>query len=464
MSYSRTYSLTDLSQPDISFERFRDELAAGHSPAIIEAQQAYDILNARRVSPRGLLAMFRHESAYGLLGICKQYDTKSPGNVRTSSTGKGMSVYPPNRGQFQQFRSWQDGWDDFGYRLISPSYPYAQRGANTIEEIIPIFAPASDNNDTEDYINSVVTAMNGYDVMIPDRLSSMQNIPVVWIPAPLSNYNFGHGPYELIVIHDIEGSADSAVNTFLNPGREASTHIITDPLKNRFVQMVGFNSTAWTAGSNKGNSNGLNIENPGYAGQPFDSRVIEYCGIVVGTFAAYTGIPITKLTKDQANTPGVKGICGHGDLIQHGPVSNWHWDPGPTFPWDSMLTIARNVRDGLGVIPDDSSVFFPETGYGVLGGILADWKAAGGINRIGYPHSWEYDTVESGVVIRRQWFERGCAEWIPNRPNQPDVTWSLLGNAVIDNWPELIKWQTDKLERAAFIPGKSMADAPEPDE
>ena len=464
VTYSRTYSLTEVSNPDIPYERFRDELAGYHSPATNDAQASYEKIAARRISQRGLLAMFKHESAYGLLGICRQFDTKSPGNVRTSSTGKGTSIYPAGRGQFQRFTNWPDGWDDFAYRLISQSYPYIKNGANTVEEIVPIFAPKDDNNDPEDYINSVVTAMNGYDIMIPDRLSSMQSIPVVWIPAPISNYNYGHGPYELIVIHDIEGSADSAVNTFLNPGREASTHIITDPNKNRFVQMVGMQSTAWTAGSNKGNSNGLNIENPGYAGQPFDPRVVEYCGIAVGTFAAYTGIPITKLTKEQANTPGTRGICGHGDLIQHGPVKDWHYDPGNTWPWDSMLSIARNVRDGLGVLPGDQPVFFSTTGFGVLGGILSDFARIGGVPIIGYPRSWEYDTVESGVKIRRQWFERGCAEWIPNRPDHPDVTWSLVGSAIIDNWPELIKWQNDKYERAAFIPGSSMADAPSPDE
>src|SRR5690606_26780910 len=132
-------------------------------------------------------------------------------------------------------------------------------------------------------------------------------------PAPPTNYATGHGPYELIVIHSIEGSAESGIATLSNPARRASTHFITDPDRQRIVQMVGTRSEAWTSGDYKGNRNGLNIENPGFAGRPFDPRVVAYCGRLCGVLARNFGIPLIRLTPEQANTPGVKGICGHGD-------------------------------------------------------------------------------------------------------------------------------------------------------
>jgi N-acetylmuramoyl-L-alanine amidase len=294
---------------------------------------------------------------------------------------------------------------------------------------------------------------------LTDRVSTILNIPVVWIPSPASNYNAGHGPYELIVIHDIEGSAQSGIDTLSNPNRQASTHFITDPGRNRIVQMVGLYSTAWTAGSNKGNDNGINIENPGFAGKPFDPLVVSYCGKIAGYIAAHTGIPIRHLSRAEANAPGVKGICGHGDLDQHKPQSEWHWDPGPTWPWDTMLSIAEQTRQ-LVQAGGDPGPFFPETGFGVRGGILADFTLRGGVPIIGYPRSWEYDTRENGVKIRRQWFQRACAEWIPNRPDQPDVTWTLLGDAIIDNWFVLGEWQFTRTTHSAFEPGRGWNDEP----
>jgi hypothetical protein len=402
--------------------------------------------------------MFGHESGYGRLGICATYDTKSPGNVRTSSTHKGETIQTP-RGEFQRFPTWVLGWNDMAYRLVSPDYPYVQQNATTLEQIIPLFAPSSDSNDPESYIADVLYRMNRYD-MGPDRYASMDGLPVVWIPAPLSNYGGPHSQeYKWIVIHDIEGSADSGVQTLSDPGRQASVQFINDPQKNRVVQMLGTGSEAWGAGNDEANTKGLHIENPGTAGQPYPSNVAYNCGRIAGVLARDFGIPVRRITTAEFQA-GVPGFLGHGDVKpQHGPQSNWHTDPGPTWDWNTTLSIAAQVAGGTGA-GTQPGPFFHETGFGVLGGILGDFAAGGSVSRFGYPRSWEYDTVENGVKIRRQWFERGCAEWIPNRPDQPDVTWALLGSAILDNWNLLATWQNDRTTRAAFTPGNSWADAP----
>ena len=47
------------------------------------------------------------------------------------------------------------------YKLISNEY-IDGRGAKTIEQIIPIYAPASDNNNVPNYINTVVSLVAGW--------------------------------------------------------------------------------------------------------------------------------------------------------------------------------------------------------------------------------------------------------------------------------------------------------------
>lgn len=430
ISVSRQSNIVNVKPDDISYEQFRDAIRWLNSPAIYDSEEAYNRLLHYPVSICAVLAIAIHDSRIGTEGINKTHNTKNVGNVRSSALNRG-TVIDTHKGQFVRFDTYADGWEDIAARLVSTRYPYAKQNAITIEKIIPIYAPKSDNNNPEHYIVDVVLQMNRL-YMGPDRYTKIDNINVVWIPSPTSNYNSGHDAYEKIVIHSIEGSAQSGINTLSNPLREASTHFVTDPDNQRIVQMVGTKSTAWTSGNYLGNSRGLNIENPGFAGRPFDPRVTNYCGRLVGVLSRDFDIPLVRLTKAQANTPGIKGVCAHADFEQNGPQSQWHYDPGHTWEWDMMFAAARNIgqtgTDGGGIIPP----FFPATGYGVSGGIRNSFTDGGGVARYGYPRSREFDIIENGQPVRVQWFQRGRAEYAPNRnPNDHNVTWSLLGDIVL---------------------------------
>src|SRR5690606_10109159 len=132
-----------------------------------------------------------------------------------------------------------------------------------------------------------------------------------------------------------------------------------------------------------------------------------------------------------------------------------------TWPWEEMLNYARNVAGGGDPpLPGD---WFPETGFGVLGGIAASWRDHGGVSGFGYPISWEYDTYQNGKRVRVQWFERGRAEWAPGREGKHNVTWGLLGSEILEMMRHIQnnvaldynEWLDDiRTHPWAFVPGR----------
>jgi hypothetical protein len=156
-------------EPRISQETFRRVLERVGSPALSESDAGYEAVVRYRVDPAFALAIFKHESNYGKAGICALYDTKNPGNTRSSRTGVGEVILTP-RGRFVKYPSWAEGWRDLAYRLTDPSYVYAARGLDTVEEIIPTWAPAADGNAPERSIEAVVEAMNEYVAMEAKRM------------------------------------------------------------------------------------------------------------------------------------------------------------------------------------------------------------------------------------------------------------------------------------------------------
>lgn len=145
---------------DIPLALFEQVQRDANSPAADAARDAYATLSSIQVSIAFCLAVFHHESQYGKLGICHDFDTKSPGNTRSTRTGIGTVITIPNRGPFVRYPRWQDGWQDLAFRLVDPNYAYAKEGRRTIRQIIERFAPVSDNNRPDAYINAVVNDMN----------------------------------------------------------------------------------------------------------------------------------------------------------------------------------------------------------------------------------------------------------------------------------------------------------------
>ena len=149
---------------------------------------------------------------------------------------------------------------------------------------------------------------------------------VRWIAASSSNYTRRSSArrINLIVIHTIEGSEAGCISWFQNPRARVSAHYVVS-YTGRITQMVRDQDVAWHA-RNAGNTNGIGIENEGYAGRNnwTTAQLDALAGLVRGLCERY-GIP-----KDRAH------IKGHSEI-----PGNDHSDPGRYFPWDRFMQLVR---------------------------------------------------------------------------------------------------------------------------
>jgi hypothetical protein len=139
---------------DIRLPDFATILGEQQSPAALEAGPMFQACLNTGVSPVTFLAFFRHESRYGTLGICHDYDTKNPGNVRSPEDPSLGEIIQTRGGPFAKYPTWENGAIDWGKRIQGPKY--AGAGLTTVRGVLPRYAPTGDNNDPEAYIRSVL--------------------------------------------------------------------------------------------------------------------------------------------------------------------------------------------------------------------------------------------------------------------------------------------------------------------
>lgn len=97
--------------PRIDAQTFAHILEQAQSPAAAEAAASYAALVQAGVDPLFALAVFWHESRFGTVGVCHEFDTRNPGNTRSSRTGVGQVIQTP-KGPFVRYPSWTDGFRD----------------------------------------------------------------------------------------------------------------------------------------------------------------------------------------------------------------------------------------------------------------------------------------------------------------------------------------------------------------
>lgn len=140
-----------LGPPSLGPDEIRAVLAAYGSPAAGEAQAFYDFGVERGIDPAYCVAFFIIESSAGTRGVART--TFSVGNIR-ARPGE------PSYEGYRLYDSWRAGIADW-YRLIDELY-VGEWGLTTIDEIVPVYAPSHDNNDTAAYIRSVKLLVAGW--------------------------------------------------------------------------------------------------------------------------------------------------------------------------------------------------------------------------------------------------------------------------------------------------------------
>jgi hypothetical protein len=151
----------------------------------------------------------------------------------------------------------------------------------------------------------------------------------------------GGSSVRLIVLHTAEGSTsiESLGSFFQNPSSGVSSHTGIDDKAGICGEYVDRGNKAWTAS----NANPVAVQTELCAFAKWDTaewnrhpNMLNNCAQWVKEEAAAFGIPIVKLSASQAQGGG-RGVCQHVDL---GSWGGGHWDCGPGFPMDSVLSMA----------------------------------------------------------------------------------------------------------------------------
>lgn len=120
-------------------------LAHAHSPAVGLGTVMYTLGVKYGIDPVYPLAFFHHESGYGEQGMAAT--THSIGNIRCTV---GYSCDPS--GGYRAYATYAASVEDW-YLLMRNVY--LPRGLDTVEKIIPVYAPNADHNNEGAYVASV---------------------------------------------------------------------------------------------------------------------------------------------------------------------------------------------------------------------------------------------------------------------------------------------------------------------
>lgn len=138
--------------PSITPQQIDAVLAEYGSPATGSGQRVYDLGVEYGIDPAYALAFFIRESSAGTAGVAVR--NRSWGNI----TCGGWPNCPD--GRFRRYASWEEGAEDW-YRLIRVEY-IDKRGHKTVEDVVPVYAPAEDENDVEGYIEAIRSMVSGW--------------------------------------------------------------------------------------------------------------------------------------------------------------------------------------------------------------------------------------------------------------------------------------------------------------
>jgi hypothetical protein len=135
--------------PTIDADFINQVLDFYHSPARGKGQSLYDLGVQYGIDPVYALAFFMQESRFGTTGVAQV--TLSLGNIRATP---GYASYDG----YRKYKTWEEGFEDW-YKLIKVQYVEEWK-LTTIDQIVPVYAPSSDNNDVSAYIQGVEEAVN----------------------------------------------------------------------------------------------------------------------------------------------------------------------------------------------------------------------------------------------------------------------------------------------------------------
>lgn len=163
-----------------------------------------------------------------------------------------------------------------------------------------------------------------------------------WVPAHPGNFQVvdrsSERAVDMVIVHDIEGSADACLSWFQNPAARASSHYVVDSVTGKVYQMVLEKDIGWHAGNRDVNARSVGIEHEGYAYRPGFFNPVEYeaAARLIRNITERHNIPRDRehiIGHHEVPNPNRPGMFGGG---------SGHTDPGPYWDWDTLMYLIRN--------------------------------------------------------------------------------------------------------------------------
>jgi hypothetical protein len=151
----------------------------------------------------------------------------------------------------------------------------------------------------------------------------------------------------LLIVHTAQG-ARTFVDLgayFANPGAEVSSQVGIDDAPGAIGEYVAAGDKSWAAAS----FNGVAAQAELCAFAEWDSEWADHPTMLdnlarwLAEESERYGLPLVKLDPASAQGSG-RGVCAHADL---GADGGGHWDPGPAFPWASVMAAANQYAGGF---------------------------------------------------------------------------------------------------------------------
>ncbi|RPK33299.1 N-acetylmuramoyl-L-alanine amidase [Streptomyces sp. ADI93-02] len=172
-----------------------------------------------------------------------------------------------------------------------------------------------------------------------------------FVPAHPSNGQVADRPangtkIDQIVIHDTEGSYESAISVFQTPG-SSSAHYVMRSSDGAITQMVPTKDLAYHAGNYVTNMHSIGIEHEGFAAHGaswYNETQYQTTAELVKYLSKRFDIPLDR-----------QHIVGHDNVVAPSSslASGTHWDPGPAWDWEHFMKLLGSPlpsRHGVGEV------------------------------------------------------------------------------------------------------------------
>jgi hypothetical protein len=179
-------------------------------------------------------------------------------------------------------------------------------------------------------------------------------------PYDYGNHDLADRPHDLkiddIVIHDTEGSWDTALQLVQDP-TYLGWHFTVRSSDGHIAQHLDPKDVGWHAGNWYVNMHSIGVEHEGFAAQGatwYTESLYESSAALVRHLAHEYGVPI-----DRAH------IIGHDQVpgIDPDHVAGMHWDPGPFWDWEHYMALLGHPIRGTGHGPGHGDVVTVKPGF-----------------------------------------------------------------------------------------------------